>query len=105
MSWDSLMPFNCREFTVEYSRCLSFRMVSTAATSLTDVPAPPKRRTEGTVRDDGGAHAIAANEMTNTHVRLTGTGAPDSCRQIEHQVARASPSGSAADSNTQRRPR
>jgi hypothetical protein len=41
-------------------------MVSTAATSLTDVPAPLNRRIGGTVFDAGGAQAVVASELTNT---------------------------------------
>src|SRR5258708_3921927 len=63
MSCDSLMPFNCGEFAVEYLRRLSFRILSTAATSLADVPVPLNRRIGGTLVDAGGAQAVMASEM------------------------------------------
>src|SRR5678815_116991 len=64
-SWDSLMPFNWRELTVEYSRCLSLRIASTAATSLTDVPGPLYKRIGGTAVDAVGAQAVVASGMRN----------------------------------------
>src|SRR5713226_10772278 len=69
MSCDSLMPFNCTEFTVEYLRLLSFKIVSTAATSLADVPVPLNRRMGGTLCDSGGAQAVMASEMRRSKSR------------------------------------
>jgi hypothetical protein len=60
------MPFNCREFAVAYSRCLSLRIVSIAATSLADVPVPVKRRIGGTGLPAGGAQAVGTSEMKHT---------------------------------------
>src|ERR1043165_1083844 len=65
MSCDSLMPFNCREFTVEYLRWRFFRIVSTAATSLADVPVPLNRRIGGTWFDAGGAQDVKTSAMRN----------------------------------------
>src|SRR5438105_3165561 len=65
MSCDSLIPFNCREFAVEYLSWLSFRTVSTAATSFAEVPVPLNRRIGGTLCDPGGAQAVMASDMRN----------------------------------------
>src|SRR6266704_4624383 len=65
MSCDSLMAFNCQEFTVEYLRWRFFRIVSTAATSLADVPVPLNRRIGGTLFDAGGAQAVMTSEIRN----------------------------------------
>src|SRR5689334_13670532 len=56
------MPFNCREFTLEYLKRLSFRTASTALTSLGEVPRPLNRRIGGASFDAGGAQAVRANE-------------------------------------------
>src|SRR5690242_15903520 len=61
MSCDSLMPFNCCEFTVAYLRWLSFRTASTALTPLGDVPVPLNRRIGGESFDVGGAQAVRAS--------------------------------------------
>src|SRR6266567_5469844 len=61
MSCDSLMPFNCREFTVAYLRWLSFRTASTALTPLGDVPVPLNRRIGGESFDVVGAQAVRAS--------------------------------------------
>src|SRR6266550_4687938 len=63
MSCDSLMPFNCLAFTVEYLRWLSFRIFSTAATSLPDVPFPLNRRMEGgSLSVAGGSQPVRATD-------------------------------------------
>src|SRR6266487_5154879 len=61
MSCDSLMPFNCCEFTVAYLRWLSLRTASTALTPLGDVPFPLNRRIGGESFDVGGAQAVRAS--------------------------------------------
>src|SRR5437773_1691708 len=63
MSCDSLMPFNRRELTVAYARCLSFRIASIALTSLGEVPVPLNSRMgAGTSFAAGGEQDVRASE-------------------------------------------
>src|SRR5882762_5745115 len=55
------MLFNCREFAVAYLRRLSFRIASTALTSLGDVPVPLNRRIGGGWFDSDGEQAVRAS--------------------------------------------
>src|SRR4029453_18798392 len=72
MSCEGLMPFSLDEFTVAYSRWLSFRIASTAATSLADVPAPLNSSIGGRVLEAGGAQAVTTNDISAARVP-TGT--------------------------------
>ena len=65
MNCDSFMAFNCCDVATEYSRCLSCRIVSTAATSLADVPLPTNRRTGRTSLLVGGTQVVTPSEMNN----------------------------------------
>src|SRR6185503_12238076 len=61
------MPFSCREVTVEYRRCLPFRIASTALASLADVPVPLNRRIGGTPCGSAGTHAVTACVPAEPH--------------------------------------
>ncbi len=51
MSCDSLIPFNCLEFAVAYSKPLSVRILAITATSSGDVPVPLNSRIGATLFD------------------------------------------------------
>src|ERR1019366_1206687 len=57
--WDSLIPFNCEEFTFVYFTCWSFRIVSKAFTSLGEDPVPLNKRTSAASPDFGGVEAVS----------------------------------------------
>src|SRR5437870_4670006 len=70
MSCDSLMPFNCCEFTLAYLRWLSFRIASTALTSFGDIPVPLNSRMGGTSFAAGGAQAVRASDAMHEMSRM-----------------------------------
>src|SRR5260370_36470896 len=71
-SCDSLIRFNCREFTIAYLSCLSFKMASTALTSFGDAPVPLNKRIGAASGGPGGAQparTIVAMHKTNWMLR------------------------------------
>src|SRR5947209_6990448 len=87
MSADSLMPFSCRESTVEYSRSQSLRIVSTARTSFGDVTVPLKRRIGATVFDTREAQPVVASGRRSKH-RAAALNSPINANHSQRGIAR-----------------
>src|SRR5689334_864187 len=69
-SCDSLIRFNCREFTIAYLSCLSFKIASTALTSLGDAPVPLNKRIGAGSFGPGGAQLANAIVAMHESIRM-----------------------------------